>query len=240
MRFAILISGGHSTIRKVGSFKLSRSSMMPGSPNSVDTQGKEEEQFETIDTSEEEEEEDNSNSNAHPQQLPDSTTMWGSQEIELPGLGKIEEEEDDEEEEEEAEKKEDEKDENNNDNINENNNENNNDAHTTEHQNESKNESLVEKSTSNNTNSSNEDIIKQHKSASLGRISSVGLLDNIVRAPSIGRSSRIGGSFVSVTERAAERGWWRIDGQRCEPGFHPSQLNNHVIICGAIRELGEF
>ena len=88
MRFAILISGGHSTIRKVGSFKLSRSSMMPGSPNSVDTQGKEEEQFETIDTSEEEE--DNSNSNAHPQQLPDSTTMWGSQEIELPGLGKIE------------------------------------------------------------------------------------------------------------------------------------------------------
>jgi hypothetical protein len=50
-----------------------------------------------------------------------------------------------------------------------------------------------------------------------------------------------------LSERAASRGWWRIDGQPCPPSivagetkFHPSQLQNHVIICGAIRELGSF
>ena len=50
-------------------------------------------------------------------------------------------------------------------------------------------------------------------------------------------------SDVTVTpgqERAVERGWWRLDGAPCPPGFHPSLLKDHVIVCGAIRELGSY
>ena len=54
------------------------------------------------------------------------------------------------------------------------------------------------------------------------------------------RTMTIESQSSSVEDRAAERGWWRIDGDSCPPSFHPSQLEGHVIICGAIRELSSF